>query len=109
MKLAGKNLATHLSLIWGITLAVLSLMEWHGLERDPVRREILSPFIERTMEVTVEESTPPADTAATSEPDAVLRYEVELKFNGRLFLVFFFGPILVFQAAGFLWSRFQGD
>ena len=87
-------------------------MEWHSLDRDPVRHEIISPFIERTLSVSLENG-PAADEPALIEPDAsqdaVLRYEVDIRFNGPLFLACFFGPVLVFQGIGLLWNHYRRD
>ena len=87
-------------------------MEWHSLDRDPVRHEIISPFIERTLSVSLENG-PAADEPVLIEPDAsqdaVLRYDVDIKFNGPLFLACFFGPVLVFQGIGLLWNHYRRD
>jgi hypothetical protein len=112
MQLPGYNRATHFGIVWGMTLAVITLVEWHSLDRDPVKQQILSPFIERTMAVSVEEAdAPPGDSTGTGasaqSPDAVLRYDVQIAFNGPLFVVCFFTPILVFQGIGMLWDRFR--
>jgi hypothetical protein len=37
-----------------------------------------------------------------------MRYEVELDFNGPLFLAAFFAPMLVFHGLGALWNRSRG-
>ncbi|MEM8563635.1 MAG: hypothetical protein AAGF57_15470 [Pseudomonadota bacterium] len=100
--------ATHFSIIWGVTLAVMTLLEWRTLDRDPINHEILSPFIDRTITMNIDEKRL-GDIMAT-EPqaevsDPVMRYEVEFHFNGPLFLACFFGPILVFHALGALWNR----
>ena len=112
MKPALYNRATHFSIVWGVTLAVLTLLEWHSLDRDPVRHEIISPFIERTLSVSLENG-PAADEPVLIEPDAsqdaVLRYEVDIRFNGPLFLACFFGPVLVFQGIGLLWNHYRRD
>lgn len=90
----------------------MTLLEWNSLERDPVRQEILSPFIERQIEVSlanaVTEIPGPelvfeAETGA--EPEAELQYQVELSFNGPKFLAFFFVPILAFHGFGLLWQH----
>ena len=112
MQLPGYNRATHFGIVWGITLAVITLVEWNSLDRDPVKQEILSPFIERTMAVSVAEAdAPPADSNGTGaeaqSPDAALRYDVQIAFNGPLFLACFFTPILVFQGIGMLWNRLR--
>ncbi len=112
MQLPGYNRATHFGIVWGITLAVITLVEWNSLDRDPVKQQILSPFIERTMAVSVNDAdAPPGDSTGAGDtarsPDAVLRYDVQIAFNGPLFLACFFTPILVFQGIGMLWDRFR--
>ena len=97
---------THLSIVWAVTLAVITIIEWRNLDQDPLNREILSPFIQR--EITVYESQPErydtvTETADLSAGDG-LRYEVEFHFNGPLFLLCFFGPVLVFRGVGRLWQ-----
>ncbi len=49
-----------------------------------------------------------ADALAAEEADAVLRYDVVLGFNGPLFLLCFFIPVLIFQGGGALWRRRRG-
>lgn len=105
----GFGVATHCSIVWGVTLAILTLLEWHSLDRDPVRQAILSPFIERNIAVSVANRPAPADelaavTGTEDAPDAQLRYEVDFRFNGPLFLAWFFIPILLFHAVGMLWN-----
>ena len=112
MKSHNYSRATHFSIVWGIALAVMTLVEWHSLDRDPVRQEILSPFIERTIEVSVANPVSRADDPgvlvdAENSPDAALRYDVELKFNGPLFLACFFIPVLVFHGVGLVWRRLR--
>jgi len=112
MQLPGYNRATHFGIVWGITLAVITLVEWHSLDRDPVKQEILSPFIERTMAVSVAEAeAPPLEStgtgAAGESPDAVLHYDVQIAFNGPLFLAYFFTPIVVLQGIRMLWDRYR--
>ena len=105
--------ASNFSIVWGITLAAITLIEWHSLDRDPVRREILSPFIERNISVTVlngpdSNALDFATKAAPAEsPDAKLQYDVEFKFNGALFAACFFLPILLFQGVGLLLQRIR--
>ena len=106
----GFNKATHLSIVWGVTLAVLTLLEWRSLDRDPLGHQILTPFIER--EVTVHQRSP-ADEGllefsdqAASEAVPAIQYEVEFHFNGPLFLLCFFGPVLAFQGLGWLARRY---
>ena len=98
---------THLTIVWAVTLAVITIIEWRNLELDPLNREILSPFIQR--EITVLNTQPePYDTATKPWAERVagdsLRYEVEFHFNGPLFLLCFFGPVLVFLGIGRLWT-----
>ena len=98
---------THLTIVWAVTLAVITIIEWRNLEQDPLNREILSPFIQR--EITVLNEQPERyDTATKPLAERVagdsLRYEVEFHFNGPLFLLCFFGPVLVFLGVGRLWS-----
>jgi hypothetical protein len=112
MQLPGYNRATHFGIVWGITLAVITLVEWNSLDRDPVKQEILSPFIERTMAVSVAGAdAPPADSTGAGDsaqsPDAALRYDVQIAFNGPLFLAYFFTPIVVLQGIRMLWNRFR--
>ncbi len=89
--------ATHLSIVWGVTLAIITLLEWHSLDRDPMRKEILSPFIARNVSAVVDEESP---GSAGREPE--LRYLVEFQFKGVLFLLYFFGPVLAFHVVGWL-------
>ena len=107
----GFSRATHLSIVWGVALAALTLLEWRSLDRDPLGHQIMTPFIERKVEVSLA-GEPPVDPlevngerAAAAEPG--LRYEVEFDFNGPLFLACFFGPVLRFQGLGLLagWAR----
>jgi hypothetical protein len=105
--------ATHFSIVWGVALAIMTLVEWNSLERNPVTQEIISPFIQRNIDVSLANGVSPADQAeelveAEDSADAILRYEVELKFNGPLFLACFFGPVLLFHATGLLWRRWRG-
>jgi hypothetical protein len=105
------NRATHFSIVWGITLALLTLMEWRSLDRDPLGQKILTPFIEREVRVRVVDAAPAvAEQAGTlppadEGPDGALQYEVELHFNGPLFLLVFFAPVLLFHGIGWLGSR----
>ena len=84
--------------------------EWSSLERDPLNHEILSPFINREVAVSVERvETPGAGEIpgmiAPDDADAALRYDVSLDFNGPLFLASFFIPVLIFHGVGALWRR----
>lgn len=105
--------ATHFSIVWGVALAIITLLEWNNLERNPVDQEIYSPFINRSIEVTVENAAAPGSelqipVESEHAPDAALRYDVELTFNGPLFLAFFFIPVLIFNGVELLWHRLRG-
>lgn len=102
--------AKHFSIIWGVTLAVMTLLEWRTVDRDPINHEILSPFIDRTITMSVDETR--LNELAAADPQAdisepVMRYEVEFNFNGPLFLACFFGPILIFHGVGALFLRLR--
>ena len=105
----GFSRATHLSIVWGVALAALTLLEWRSLDRDPLGHQIMMPFIERNVTVSVAGNGGPEpldvneDRAGPEEPG--LLYEVEFDFNGPLFLACFFGPVLAFQGLGLLASR----
>ena len=94
--------ATHFSMVWAITLAVLTIIEWRGLDRDPVGQPLMLPFIER--EVTVALDAKPITgmqfAEGQEEEQAAPNYEVEIRFNGPLFLLCFFGPVLLFFGIG---------
>ena len=92
--------ATHLSVVWGVTLSVLTLIEWRGLDRDPLGQPLFLPFIEREVRA-VPAPVPPAEFAgADLDEQAALHYEVLIDFNGPLFLLCFFGPVLLFFGIG---------
>ena len=107
----GFNRATHFSIVWGVTLAVLTLIEWRSLDRDPIGQQILTPFIEREISVDVAPDAAQseidfgADTQADDDPQNGLQYTVEIHFNGPLFLACFFGPVLLFHGIGWLAAR----
>lgn len=100
--------ATHFSVVWAVTLAIITMVEWRNLEQDPLEREILSPFIQREITVSMAQSggTDEFDKPETTAVDE-LQYEVAFHFNGPLFLLCFFAPILLFHGMGRLWSRFS--
>ena len=83
MEIPGFNRATHLSIVWGVTLAVLTLIEWRSLDRDPIGQQILTPFIEREISVDVARDTAQpeidfgADAQADDDPQNGLQYTVE--------------------------------
>lgn len=89
------NTSTSVSLVWGITLAFLTLMDWNTLQNNPVSEDILTPFINR--HITVSTASGEAAPLETPAPQEQLQYQVELKFNGPLFLLCFFGPPLAFH------------
>jgi hypothetical protein len=115
MSKTGVNRATHLSIAWAMALAVITLVEWNNLGRDPIGQEIFLPFITREISVNVMESdaSDPLDFGTTSEGnDGVaggLQYEVEFIFNGPLFLAYFFCPILALQGIGLLVARIKRE
>lgn len=112
--------ARHLSIVWGVTLAVITIIEWNSLDRDPLRKDILSPFIERQITVSgtpvgAYDSDIPAgglprggypddfpDSSSTSGLPDALTYEVEFDFNGPLFLAAFFLPVGLFNGIAWL-------
>ncbi len=104
--------ATHLSIVWGIALAFFTLIEWNGLDRDPMGQQIMLPYIKRDISVNVI-ALPAADGRAGVEdlelppedPDAGLQYEVDIRFDGPLFLACFFLPVGLFQLVGLLARR----
>ncbi len=103
------NRSTHFSIVWGVTLAVLTLLEWRTLDRDPIGHQILTPFIEREISIALDPGTLDGNDKfdADRPADEALRYEVEIRFNGPLFLACFFGPVLLFLGIGKLAARFR--
>ena len=107
------NRITHISIVWGITLAVITLVEWRSLDRNPLEQQILSPFIERDIAVSQRAPTAvdPLDLQAAEQKqgDAVnsLQYDVQFHFNGPLFLACFFGPVLAAHGIGLLITRLK--
>jgi hypothetical protein len=107
------NRATHLSIAWAVALAVITLVEWNSLSRDPIGQQIFLPFIEREISVKLMEAgaSGPLDFDTISEGGdgaaSGLQYEVEFFFNGPLFLAYFFGPVLFIQGIGLLATRIK--
>lgn len=107
------NRITHISIVWGITLAVITLVEWRSLDRNPLEQQILSPFIERDIAVSQRAPTAvdPLDLQAVEQKqgDAInsLQYDVQFHFNGPLFLAYFFGPVLAAHGIGLLITRLK--
>jgi hypothetical protein len=100
------NRANHFSIIWAMTLAVLTIVEWRSLDREPMKEQVLLPFIERNIRLDVtrggSHAEAPAQTGTEQRSDKPLHYEVEVGFNGPLFLLCLFGPVLLFQ--GIAWG-----
>ena len=107
------NRVTHLSIVWAVVLAILTLVEWRNLDREPMSEQIFLPFIERkiTLSRADANTTKQLGTTAGDLPgknvQRNLQTNVQIAFNGPLFLVYFFGPILTFHAIGvlFAWLR----
>ena len=111
MNMPAFNVATHLSIAWAVTLAILTILEWRSLGRDPIAQQIFTPFIQREITIIPAASvaldpldfTGQADATKRAEP----RYEVEFTFNGPLFLAYFFGPVALFHGLGVLMARIK--
>lgn len=109
------NRATHLGIAWAVALAVITLVEWNSLSRDPLGQEVFLPFITRDISVNVMEAGPSDpldfDTISDEGEGATdgLQYEVEFIFNGPLFLAYFFGPVLVLRGIGLLVGRIKRE
>lgn len=106
------SIAARLSIVWAVTLSILTIIEWRQLDRDPLEREILSPFIERQITVHVGQSSFTADEfkrSAASSPEQAdkARFEVEYHFNGPLFLLCFFAPVAAFHVVSGLFNRLR--
>lgn len=102
--------AVHLSIAWGVTLAVVTLVEWNSLERDPMREQIFTPFIQREVSVgrgaVIPTTNIDFDSAqrAVNESVAPIQYTVKFHFDGPLFLACFFIPVFAFHGIGRLMS-----
>ncbi|MEP4146075.1 MAG: hypothetical protein ABJL54_02580 [Halioglobus sp.] len=107
------NRATHFSIVWAVVLAVLTLVEWRSLDRDPMSEQIFLPFIEREMTVSIADSNASQQLAAAggnfseNNEQRNLQTDVQIDFNGPLFLAYFFGPILIFHAVDRLLARLR--
>ena len=107
------NRATHLSIVWAVVLAVLTLVEWRSLDRDPMSEQIFLPFIERKItlsrakQITSKQLGQTAGSVSEANAQRNLQTNVEIKFNGPLFLTYFFVPILTFHTIGLLYARFR--
>ena len=93
--------ATHFSIVWAFMLCFVTIVEWRSLDREPLKKDILSPFIQRDIKIVAQ----PGVELASGEP----QYIVELGFNGTLFLACFFLPIIGFNGVGALWARFRAN
>lgn len=107
------NRATHFSIVWAVVLAVLTLVEWHSLDRDPMSERIFLPFIERNIELLYPDAnlTDRVEAAADDLPvtpaQPRLQTQVEISFDGPLFLAYFFGPVLMIHGIGLLFSQLR--
>ena len=107
------NRATHFSIVWAVVLAVLALVEWRSLDRDPMNEQIFLPFIERKITVsrtdvnTTKQLSKAEDSLSETIAQRNLQTNVEFNFNGPLFLAYFFGPIVIFHAFGLLYARLR--
>jgi hypothetical protein len=97
--------ATHFSIVWVVTLAVLTTLEWRSLDREPLKETIMLPFIERDVRVTLGAENDIPAPGGEERKAAPLSRTVEVGFNGPLFLLCSFGPVLVFQGLGWLARR----
>lgn len=79
-----------------MTLSVLTLIEWRGLDRDPLGQPLFLPFIERSIVAVPAPEPSPEFAPGGDAPQATAFYEVLIDFNGPLFLLCFFGPVLIF-------------
>jgi hypothetical protein len=102
------NRATHFSVVWAVVLAVITLVEWRSLDREPMSEQIFLPFIEREVKISISgvntEEQPASisgDLPGTGSREN-LQTHVQIGFNGPLFLVYFFGPIMIFHGIGLL-------
>jgi len=105
------NPAVHLSIAWGVMLAIITLVEWNSLDRDPMREQIFTPFIQREITLNLDggDSARNIDFSelerAVKTPSSSLQYKVRFHFDGPLFLACFFIPVLAFHGIGWLMSR----
>ncbi len=90
------NVTNNMSIAWGMVLALVTILDWNSIERNPLEEEIFTPFISREVTVLT------LDTDDVSVPGSQIpyQYNVELKFNGPLFLLYFFGPPAVLFLIG---------
>lgn len=105
MNSAGFNRATHFSVVWAVMLSFITIVEWRSLDREPLKPDIFSPFIQRHIDIVPAQVSGPLARQATKES----QYVVELDFNGPLFLFVFFVPIVFFHALAALIQRLTGS
>ena len=107
------NRATHFSIVWAVVLTILTLVEWRSLGRDPMSEQIFLPFIERKITLSRAEANTTNQLGTTADDPTGqnvrrnLQTDVEIAFNGPLFLACFFGPILIFNGIGLLSARLR--
>ena len=107
------NRATHFSIVWAVVLAILTLVEWRSLDRDPMAEQIFLPFIERKITLsradinTTEQVGKAEGDLSEKNVRRKLQTDVQIAFNGPLFLTYFFGPIVTFHAFGLLFARLR--
>jgi hypothetical protein len=97
---------SHFSIIWAVSLSILTLMEWRNLDRNPMQDQILLPYIEREIQLQAGGQTTPLEQPSQAEKKP-LQYEVKIGFNGPLFLAYFFGPILLFEGLSRLFGALR--
>ena len=102
------NRATHFSIVWAVVLAAVTLVEWRSLDREPLRERIYLPFIEREITLSMADATTDSQLGAITgdmhgrDARKNLQTQVQIDFNGPLFLIYFFVPILIFHGIGLL-------
>ena len=109
------NRASHFSVVWAVMLSFITIVEWRSLDRDPLKAEILSPFITRHIEIVPGGAPPGGDSSGSARPINSLQEQpaagpqttVELGFNGPFFLACFFIPIILFHGLGNLLTYLQ--
>ena len=107
------NRVTHFSIVWAVVLAILTLVEWRNLDREPMSEQIFLPFIEREITLSRTDAITTKQLGSTvgdlpgKNVRRNLQTDVQIAFNGPLFLAYFFGPILIFHAIGLLFARLR--
>ena len=88
-------IVSHMSIVWGIVLALITILDWNSLEKDPLNEQILTPFITREVSVVFGGGESGGELPVSYDPPQ-LHYQVDLSFDGVQFLAYFFGPIVLF-------------